>query len=43
MKCKEARAQAIVSGDHHLLALHRYKSIPIVTPRQFLELFIAGC
>jgi putative PIN family toxin of toxin-antitoxin system len=39
----EARAQAIVSGDHHLLALHRYKSIPIVTPRQFLELFIAGC
>ena len=37
----EARARAIVSGDHHLLALQSYKSIPIVAPRQFLELFIA--
>ncbi len=37
----EARAQAIVSGDHHLLALQNYKSMPIVTPRQFLELFVA--
>jgi putative PIN family toxin of toxin-antitoxin system len=37
----EARAQAIISGDHHLLDLQNYKSIPIVTPRQFLELFIS--
>ena len=36
-----ARAQAVVSGDRHLLALQNYKSIPIVTPRQFLELFIS--
>jgi uncharacterized protein len=37
----EARAHAIVSGDRHLLDLRDYKSIPIVTPRQFLELFVA--
>jgi putative PIN family toxin of toxin-antitoxin system len=38
----EARAQFVVSGDHHLLALQTYKSIPIVTPRQFIELFLAS-
>jgi predicted nucleic acid-binding protein len=32
-----ADASFIVSGDHHLLALRTYKSISIVTPRQFLE------
>jgi uncharacterized protein len=37
----EARAQALVSGDRPLLDLQDYKSIPIVTPRQFLELFIS--
>jgi len=37
----EASAQAIVSGDHDLLALQTYNSIRIVTPRQFLQLFVA--
>ena len=36
-----ARAHIIVSGDHHLLMLQKYKSIDIVTPRQFVELFLA--
>jgi putative PIN family toxin of toxin-antitoxin system len=36
----EAQAQVIVSGDRHLLTLRKYKSIAIVTPRQFLELFL---
>jgi putative PIN family toxin of toxin-antitoxin system len=36
-----ARAQVVVSGDRHLLDLRDYRSIPIVTPRQFLELFLA--
>lgn len=34
-----ARAQVVVSGDRHLLDLRDYKSISILTPRQFLELF----
>jgi putative PIN family toxin of toxin-antitoxin system len=37
----EAQAQVLVSGDHHLLALQEYKSIRIVTPRQFIELFLS--
>jgi uncharacterized protein len=37
----EAQAQVIVSGDHHLLALQKYKSISIMTPRQFIELLLA--
>jgi uncharacterized protein len=37
----EAQAQVVVSGDHHLLALQKYKSISIVTPRQFIELFLS--
>lgn len=37
----EAQAQLVVSGDHHLLALQNYKSISIVTPRRFIEVFLA--
>jgi uncharacterized protein len=33
-------ASFVASGDRHLLALRTYKSISIVTPRQFLEAFI---
>jgi uncharacterized protein len=36
----EAEAQIIVSGDHHLLSLQEYKSISIVTPRQFIDRFV---
>jgi len=32
-----ARAEAIISGDHHLVRLGSFQSIPIQTPRQFLE------
>jgi len=34
-----ADASFIVSGDRHVLALRNYKSISIVTPRQFLEAY----
>jgi putative PIN family toxin of toxin-antitoxin system len=37
----EAQRETLVSGDHHLLALREYKSISIVTPRQFIERFLA--
>jgi uncharacterized protein len=37
----EAQAQVVVSGDHHLLTLKNYRSISIVTPRQFIEVFIS--
>jgi putative PIN family toxin of toxin-antitoxin system len=33
----EAYADWIVTGDQHLLALHPYQEIAIVTPRQFLD------
>jgi putative PIN family toxin of toxin-antitoxin system len=33
----EARADFIVSGDHHLLNLETYQGIPILTIRAFLE------
>lgn len=33
----EANADCIVSGDKHLLDLHSYKNIPILTVRQFAE------
>jgi uncharacterized protein len=33
----EAKAEAIVSGDRHLLKLGSFQGIPICTPRQFLE------
>lgn len=36
----EANAQVVISGDRHLLSLEKYKSILIVTPRQFFELFL---
>ena len=31
-----ARADAIVSGDHHLLAVKTFRGIPIVSPHTFL-------
>ena len=33
----DAQADVIVSGDRHLLDLGSYRSIPILTARQFLE------
>jgi predicted nucleic acid-binding protein len=38
----EAQVGFLISGDRHLLALRNYKSITIVSPRQFIEAFIAG-
>ena len=32
-----AGAQAIISGDRHLVSLGSFQSIPIQTPRQFLD------
>jgi putative PIN family toxin of toxin-antitoxin system len=41
LECAQAaNASFIVSGDRHLLALRSYKSISIVTPRQFLDDYI---
>jgi len=34
-----AQADAIVSSDHDLLALHPWRGIPILTPAQFLSQF----
>lgn len=34
---RSARADAIVSGDRHLLALRAFRGIPILTPRAFLD------
>lgn len=36
---REAQADAIVSGDPHLLKIYRYRGIPIVTPRECLVRF----
>jgi uncharacterized protein len=33
----DARATVIVTGDGHLLKLHPYREISILTPKQFLE------
>ena len=33
----DARADLIVSGDHHLLDLTEYKGIPILSVDQFAE------
>jgi putative PIN family toxin of toxin-antitoxin system len=33
----DAEADVIVNGDHHLLGLGSYRSIPILTARQLLE------
>jgi putative PIN family toxin of toxin-antitoxin system len=34
----EGRANYIVSGDQDLLALGEYRSIQVVTPRQFVDI-----
>jgi putative PIN family toxin of toxin-antitoxin system len=34
----EGRAEFVVSGDAHLLDLHEYEGIRILTPRAFLDL-----
>lgn len=34
----EAQADYIVSGDEHLLSLHQYQNIKVVTVREFLEI-----
>jgi uncharacterized protein len=33
----EGKADAIISGDRHLLTLKAYEGIPIMSPRQFLD------
>ena len=33
----DGEADYIVSGDHHLFVLRRYRQIPILTPRLFVE------
>jgi putative PIN family toxin of toxin-antitoxin system len=33
----DGMADLIVSGDHHLLDLKKYRGIPIITAREFLE------
>jgi len=33
----EAQASCIITGDRHLLVLHPYHGINILTPRQFLD------
>ena len=39
---KKAQADAIVTGDEkHLLPLKSYKNIPIITPRQCVEQYLA--
>ena len=35
---KDGRVDYIVSGDHHLLDLKTFREIPIVTPKNFLNL-----
>ncbi len=37
-----AGADAIITGDAHLLGLRSYRGIPILTPRGFLEALHAG-
>jgi len=37
-----ADSSLIISGDRHLLALQTYKSVSIVSPRQFLETYLQG-
>jgi putative PIN family toxin of toxin-antitoxin system len=37
-----AAADAIVSGDKHLLDVSGYKGIPVLTPRSFVERFLKG-
>jgi len=43
LECALAAASSlIISGDRHLLALQTYKSVSIVSPRQFLETYLQG-
>ncbi len=37
-----AKAHFVISGDRHLLALGNYKTIFIVSPRQFVEIYLEG-
>ena len=36
----KARAEMIISGDVHLLSLEKFGTIRVVTPAQFLKLFL---
>jgi putative PIN family toxin of toxin-antitoxin system len=38
----EGKADYIVSGDEHLLGLKKWEEIPILPPREFLELLRSG-
>lgn len=38
----DARADAIVTGDGDLLALHPFRRIPVLSPRQFLTYELEG-
>lgn len=40
--CIEARAHVLVSSDKDLLVLGAYRDTEIVTPRQFLDIFLPG-
>jgi predicted nucleic acid-binding protein len=40
--CIEARAHVLVSSDKDLLVLGAYRDTEIVTPRQFLDIFLSG-
>ncbi len=33
----EAKAEFIVTGDHHLRTLKEFRNITILTPREFIE------
>ena len=37
LAASEGQADAVVSGDSHLLALRRFEGIPIVPPREFIQ------
>ena len=38
LECAKAgKADFIITKDHHLLRLHRFEHIPILTPNQFLK------
>jgi len=36
----EAKAKYIVSGDNHLLKIKKYKQVKIVTPQEFLSIYL---
>jgi putative PIN family toxin of toxin-antitoxin system len=40
--CVEAQAHVLVSSDKDLLVLGAYRGTEIVTPRQFLDIFVSG-